>query len=121
MKNLEQIRAAAAIGPAKALDKSAANKLPAMILTNGLLATAAFCLSESEGKNRGGMRATLEITAKHLEDQKHLGSGNGSVEGLIRDLSGKSSAQLQNATAEALALIGYLRRFAEKKTNPNEE
>lgn len=39
----------------------------------------AFCLSESEGKNRGGMRSALEFTAKHLEAQKHLAAGSGSL------------------------------------------
>ncbi len=115
MQNLEQIRAAAAFEPAKALDKSAVNKLPAMILNNGLLSTVAFCCSESDGKNRGGMKDALEITAKHLEKQNLLSSGKGNLDGLIQDLSERSSFHLQNATAEALEFIGYLRRFAKKE------
>jgi CRISPR-associated protein Cmr5 len=121
MKNLDQIRAAAAIVDAADLDKKAVNKLPAMILTNGLLATAAFCLSESEGKSRGGMKSALEATVKYLEQQRFISKGSQSLEALISDLSKGSSLELQHATSEALAFIGYLRRFATKDDNSGEE
>ena len=61
MKNLEQIRAAAALEPAKTLDKAAVNKLPAMIMSNGLLATIAFCHAESSGGNRSQMATALMV------------------------------------------------------------
>jgi len=114
MKNLEQIRAANALDPAKELSRSAVNKLPAMILTNGLLATAAFCNAEGGGENRGDMKKALVATAKHLASLGHLSSNTYTVEGMITDLSQRCSHELQRATAEALAFIAYLKRFAPK-------
>ena len=114
MKNLEQIRAAHALEPAMGLSRSAVNKLPAMILTNGLLATAAFCNAEGGGENRGDMKKALDATARHLAARGHLASGTNNVADLIQDLSRRSSHELQRATAEALAFIAYLKRFAPK-------
>lgn len=114
MKNLEQIRAANALNPAKELSRSAVNKLPALILSNGLLATAAFCNAEGGGENRGDMKKALAATAKHLADRGHLATGTSTVEHMIADLSKRDSHQLQRATAEALAFIAYLKRFAPK-------
>ncbi len=114
MKNLEQIRAAHAWGPSRTLDKAAVNKLPALILSNGLLATAAFCRKESTGNNRDGMGQAFEATAKHLALRGLVGASVNSIDGLIQDLVARNSMELQRATTEALAFIGYLRRFAEK-------
>lgn len=116
MQNLEQIRAAAAFKRAQTLDKTAVNKLPASILNNGLLATVAFCRKEKDG-SKGEMKEALGITAEHLENQNLLSPGKGNLDGMIEDLASKDSFQLQNATAEALEFIGYLRRFAVKKTD----
>jgi CRISPR-associated protein Cmr5 len=120
-KNLEQIRAATALNPAKSLDKAAINKLPAMIINNGLLATTAFCISDSNGKNRTDMAKALDETAKHLAGRAILTQGTGDAEAMIKDLSARDSYELQRATAEALAFIGYLRRFAQKSKNPSSE
>ncbi len=121
MKNLEQIRAKAAIGPAAKLDKSAINKLPAMILSNGLLATIAFCHSDSSGEGRSHMAEAMRATARHLGDL-NMGEKNSSdVAAFVKDLSDRDSAHLQRATAEALAFIGYLRRFAVKRDKTNNQ
>jgi CRISPR type III-B/RAMP module-associated protein Cmr5 len=114
MKNLEQIRAANALEPAKDLSRSAVNKLPAMILANGLLATAAFCNAEGGGENRADMKKALAATAKHLASRGHLSPTTDTVAGMIADLCQRDSHQLQRATAEALAYIAYLKRFAPK-------
>lgn len=121
MKNLEQIRAAGALASAKSLDKSAVNKLPAMIMGNGLLATIAFCHAESSGSNRSHMERALMATAGHLAGQNLASAGNADLMALAQDLSGRDSHHLQRATAESLAFIGYLRRFARKDKNANEE
>jgi CRISPR type III-B/RAMP module-associated protein Cmr5 len=121
MKNLEQIRAAAALEPAKSLDKAAVNKLPAMILSNGLLATIAFCHSESSGGNRSHMANALMATAKHLVGQNLAPTGANDLMAFAHALSTQDSHHLQRATAEALAFIGYLRRFAKKDKNTPEE
>jgi CRISPR type III-B/RAMP module-associated protein Cmr5 len=115
MKNLEQIRAANAIEPAKSLDRSAVNKLPAMILTNGLLAAAAFCEAEGGGDNRGQMKRALDATTDHLSKRGLIAQGKTQTKELIADLAARDSHQLQRATAEALAFIAYLKRFAPKK------
>lgn len=121
MKNLEQIRAAAALEPAKNLDKAAVNKLPAMIMSNGLLATIAFCHSESSGSNRSQMATALMATAGHLVTQKLASAGSSDLMAFAKDLSGRDSHHLQRATTEALAYIGYLRRFAKKDKNSPKE
>ena len=115
-QNLEQIRATNALDPAKNLDRSAVNKLPALILTNGLLAAAAFCDAEGGGENRSSMKDALDATARHLAARGHLTPGTKSVRAMIEDLVKRDSHDLQRATAEALAFIAYLKRFAPKKT-----
>ena len=112
MKNLEQIRAAAALPAAHNLSRSAVSKLPALILQNGLLATAAFCNAEGGGENREGMRTAMNATAAYLSAQGLLNTGINTVAEMIADLSNRSSHHLQRATTEALAFIAYLKRFA---------
>lgn len=114
MKNLEQIRAAHALPKAQGLSRSAVNKLPALILQSGLLATAAFCEAEGGGENRKDMKKALEATAEHLSARGHIAPNINTVRGMIDDLSRRSSHELQRATAEALAFISYLKRFAPK-------
>ncbi|MGH8023374.1 MAG: type III-B CRISPR module-associated protein Cmr5 [Limisphaerales bacterium] len=113
-KNLEQIRAAAALEAAKSLSRSAVNKLPALILQNGLLAAAAFCEAEGDGENRKGMKGALDATATHLAERGQINGNCNTVKGMIDDLTKGDSHSLQRATAEALAFIAYLKRFAPK-------
>lgn len=115
MQNLEQIRAANALEPARNLDRSAVNKLPAMIITNGLLATAAFCEAEGGGDNRSNMKSALDATARHLATRGLVAANTASTRSLIEDLARRDSHHLQRATAEALAFVAYLKRFAPKK------
>jgi len=115
MQNLEQIRAAHALEPAKKLDRKAVNRLPAMILANGLLAAAAFCDAEGGGDNRKDMKAALNATAAHLAQRGLIATGKNTAKGIIEDLSGRDSKHLHRATSEALAFIAYLKRFAPKK------
>ncbi len=114
MKNLEQLRAAHALEPAKNLDRSAINKLPALILANGLLATAAFCEAEGGGDNRSHMKRAMDATAAHLADRNLIAATKTSTKGIIEDLGNRDSHYLQRATTEALAFIAYLKRFAPK-------
>lgn len=112
MQNLEQIRAAAALKPAEGLDRSAVNKLPALIIANGLLAAAAFCQAEGGGENRKGMKRAMDAIAAHLAGQGRLGASVKTTEALIEDLAHRDSYDLQQATTEALAYLAYLKRFA---------
>jgi len=112
MKNLDQIRAAAALGPAKKLDRSAISRLPGLILSNGLLSAAAFCDADGGGDNRGHLKMAMEATAEHLVDRGIASEGTKSIQDLIEDLGRKDSLVLQRATAEALSYLAYLKRFA---------
>ncbi len=117
MKNLEQIRAANALGCADALDRQAVRKLPAMVLANGLLAAAAFSL---DSESRRNMRTVWVAIGKHLHQRGHLKAAptgqddNATVKSYLKELCARSSGELQNATAEALAYLGYLKRFTPK-------
>lgn len=131
MQNLDQIRAAAADkllpqGQKHTFDRSDVVGIPALILSNGLLAAAAFCCEQGKDK-RSGMRHAFDGIAKHL--QAH-GIATPTTEAndrqvnpstrLISDLATKDSLTLQRATTEALAFLSYLKRFAlkkEKKSN----
>lgn len=119
MKNLEQIRAQHALkaiqSSSGALSRAAVNKLPAMIISNGLLATTAFCEAEGGGDNRGGMKLALQETSRHLEDCGHFHDVGGCLQKMITKLSEADSRTLQRATVEALAYISYLKRFAPKQ------
>lgn len=114
MQNLDQIRAAAALEPAKDLNRSAISKLPGLILNNGLLAAAAFCDAEGGGGNRPQLKNAMAATARHLADRGIAARGTANIPDLIRDLSTKDSINLQRATSEALAYLAYLKRFAKK-------
>jgi CRISPR/Cas system CMR-associated protein Cmr5 small subunit len=122
MKNLEQIRAANALAYAKAGVKTRGSeegevvkKLPALIMANGLLAAGAFAFAKGEDE---GWYVCFDHLAKHLADPQidivPLESSN--LQTLLDHLSNKAdSATLMLATEEALAWLGYARRFVRKE------
>lgn len=117
MQNLDQIRAAAADkllpqGKTHPFVRSDVVGLPALILTNGLLAAAAFCCEEGKDK-RQGMKLAFDGIALHLKERSLTTATTG--KNLIMDLATKDSLSLQRATTEALAFLAYLKRFALKK------
>lgn len=117
MKNLEQIRAKQADDAIKRhdnLSKSAVNKLPALILQNGMLAASAFCSADGGGENRMHLKTALEETARYLAKRGLIESNITLVKDMIDDLSKRDSYELQHATDEALSFIAYLKRFAPK-------
>ena len=113
MQNLEQIRAANALKAAANTSRTAVSKLPAMILANGLLATAGFCAAG--GDSRKEMKNAMDHTAEHLAGRDLINRDPGKTDGLIKDLSQRKSIDLQRATSEALTFISYLKRFAKQK------
>lgn len=118
MKNLDQIRAALALETAKKTTKQDVNKLPALILANGLLATLAFaCEKNDRGEyKRPCMAAVMDGVSNHLaKPEIGIAPGVSSAETLLQFLSKENSHTLQCATAEALAFIAYVKRFAEKE------
>jgi len=117
MQNLDQIRAAAAdkllpLGAKHDFDRSDVVGIPALILSNGLLAAAAFCCEQGKEK-RAGMKLAFNGIATHLKERGLTTASTG--QGLISDLVTKDSLDLQRATTEALAFLAYLKRFAVKK------
>lgn len=111
MKNREQIRARNAL---RALennrnlkgqgDGNVLSGFPALIVNNGLLATLAFSLKG------GGHQAIMDAIEEHLRDPEiSLLPEN---EELRIYLTESDSDQLRLCTAEALAYLNYLKRFA---------
>jgi|GEM_PF-4141884 len=118
MQNLDQIRAAAAdkllpLGKPHPFDRSDVASIPALILTSGLLPAAAYCCEKGKDK-RKGMKAAFDGIASHLKTRGLTDVEKG--EALAADLARKDSLNLQRATAEALALLTYLKRFSLPKS-----
>jgi CRISPR-associated protein Cmr5 len=121
MRNLEQIRAAHALGTAERTTKAAVSKLPAMIMANGLLAAAAFASEKSKkdsnSPKRPDLKKAMDGLAEHLaRPELHLAvlANATHTEALIQRLSASTSLDLQRATAEALAYLSYVKRFTTK-------
>jgi CRISPR-associated protein Cmr5 len=93
---------------------------PALIVNNGLLATLAFSISK---KDKGGYKEICDAIAKHLETVGLLSGKPATREGLRDLLVSQDSAALRRCTAEALAYLNYLKRFAkgEAKRSDDEE
>ena len=89
MQNLEQLRAAAALQAAPDIKREAISKLPGLIINNGLLAA------------------------------RKIISNADSIKSMTEELAGRDSSVLQRATAEALAFLAFLKRFAEKSEKKN--
>ncbi len=116
-RSLEQQRAAAAwqcVQSAKGKSWSRdysqlAKSLPAMVQVNGLGQALAFLRSKrKEGSNE---HARLAADVSRWVSQQLLGSAR---DDLIPWIIGQaSSAEYRRATAEALAFLNWLRRFAE--------
>ena len=111
-QNLEQVRAKHALERASDARKQnnegdCLSGYPSLIINNGLLATLAFSLDKKKQHLR-----VADAVAFHLH---HLGvvvQSTPSAAGL-RDLLVKTdSHKLRRATAEALAFLAYLKRFA---------
>ncbi len=117
MQNLDQVRAAHALKEALKTDKAAVSKLPAMLLSNGLLGMLAFA-AEAEKPKREKMKAAVTSLTLHLA-QPAAGfpelAGTATPESLASRLATGSALTLQRATTEALAYFSYLKRYAPKK------
>jgi len=88
--------------------RSIAVKVPSLILTNGLGQTLAFL--KAKGKNEPANEH--EILYKHIEEwlQRQLGINKNLLDWLVNNAT---SQQYRLATMEALALLQWLKRFAE--------
>jgi CRISPR/Cas system CMR-associated protein Cmr5 small subunit len=119
MQNLDQIRAAAASHLCAHADftRSDVAGFPSLIVNNGLLAATAF-VAENEREARAGAALAANGMALHLANAVHgITALNGVTDaaGLVRALSARAtSLDLQRATAEALAFLSYVKRFARR-------
>lgn len=119
MKNLDQIRAANALEAAKSNTFAGVNdggivkKIPTMIRENGFLGALAFAC-EKKGGDHGKV---FEVILKHLKDPlvKVVDVPGTSADDLMAYAVNQSSAKLREITAESVAYLAYLRRFASKE------
>ncbi len=111
MKNLEQLRAAHALESAPTIQKGAGEgkasgvvkKIPAQVITNGLLASMAFALSK-EGE--AGFANVYDAFIHYYEP-----ISSSTLRDALEELSNGSAEELRRATAELMAYLNYLRRF----------
>jgi CRISPR/Cas system CMR-associated protein Cmr5 small subunit len=121
MKNLEQIRAANALAYAEAgvntrgsQGGEVVKKLPALIMSNGLLAAGAFAYAKNEGE---GWYVCFDHLAKHLAhvDVGVVPRDKANLKALLDYLTrAADSGTLKQATDEALAWLCYAKRFVKK-------
>jgi len=119
MKNLEQIRAANALAYAQAGGNTrgtqggeVVNKLPALIMSNGLLAAGAYAYDKGKG-----WRVCFDHLAAHLahKDVGVVPAEKRDLKALLEYLTREAdSGILQLATDEALAWLCYAKRFVKK-------
>lgn len=119
MKTLAQIRSANALTASKTPGMGKGQKggdaisgFPMLIKTDGLLAAAAFAIETNrEGKpKQEGARHIITAVAKHLADRGICQAQT--ANDLVEELSRGDSTKLRQATAEALAYLAYLKRYA---------
>lgn len=117
MKNRDQIRARnalEALSERSDLTKGqqggdALTGFPAFIIGNGLLATIAYSIAKGAGYPH-----ICDAIARHLADPEIslIPKDSGSTNGLRDYLAESESEVLRLCTAESLAYLNYLRRFA---------
>ena len=90
---------------------SQARGLPALIQTNGLGQTLAYLLSKGKGDPGKPHQLLYQHTSRWVTEQLKWGTGDD----LLVRLTQESSANYRRATSEAMALLIWLRRFAEAR------
>lgn len=111
-QNLEQVRAKHALEKAPDARKQinegdCLSGYPSLIINNGLLATLAFSID----KEKQHLRVATAI-AFHLHHLGVVAQPAPSAAALRDALVNADSHKLRRATAEALAFLAYLKRFA---------
>lgn len=93
---------------------SVVNKMPAMIMVNGLGQTLAFLLSKSKGEEGAVKKEVYEHFSEWLKGAKTIcwESESQGIEDISERLTRVSSATYRQATKEALKLSIWLKRFA---------
>jgi CRISPR/Cas system CMR-associated protein Cmr5 small subunit len=125
MKNLEQMRAAHALKfwagnrheDLKGEHGSqVARELVTQLVNQGLLATIASAKDQSLSDRRSGAEELMLEVGKFLAAKERglLPFPVNQTDDLVRGLTSHPAWLLQQATAEALAYLGYLKRFRAK-------
>lgn len=125
IQNYAQLRAKNAFEAAKdtkfagANDGKVVKKIPHMIIENGLLGAMAFAIEKREEKTTGYydvFRAILKHLKSSVFDDMFVGNkvSQDDVEGWFGQLASGSAEDLRMTTAESMAYLSYLRRFAKK-------
>jgi CRISPR/Cas system CMR-associated protein Cmr5 small subunit len=126
MENLEQRRAAHALAKAESCRKQSGegdclSGYPGLIINNGLLSCLAYSLEK-----KGQHERVANAIAYHLHEMEiceRFGGGQADGSWLLQHLTGRTPAAgnqavtahtLRRATDEALAFLGYLKRFAKQ-------
>ena len=93
-----------------------ARGLPALIQTNGLGQTLAYLLAKGKHKDAVKQENPHHLLYSHLSRwvMKEIWQREDS-DGLLVKLTQESSANYRRATSEAMALLIWLRRFAEAR------
>lgn len=91
--------------------KAYAKNIPMMIKTNGLGATLAFIKAKGKGKGKDGNAydKLYNQISKWLKDEKKLINNND----LVKEIVEKPSSEYRFITIEVLALMSWIRRFAD--------
>lgn len=122
-RNLAQIRALNAVEAAKdgvfagQNDGEVVKKIPAYIIESGLLGALAFALEKG-----GGHRAVFQAVLTHLKSVDDPTARNAAgPEAWFEALANAPVSELRAATAETMAYLAFLRRFAKKEKDNGEK
>lgn len=125
IRNLAQLRAQNALEAAKDKtfqglnDGDVVKKIPAYIIESGLLGTLAFALEKG-----GGHLAVFEAVLVHLKDKEindPTARDAADPKAWFEELAGADVSQLRAATAETMAYLAFLRRFAKKESKQEKD
>lgn len=116
--NLEQYRAQQALSSADDIEKgvgggqAVAKKVPTMIRENGFLGALAFAVEKKSGNalKNPAHASVFEAVRKYLVGVGMVTASD--TDGLMKDMSKESADKLRLVTAESIAYLNYLRRFA---------
>lgn len=117
MKNLEQIRAKNALDATTgktfkgANDGEVVKKIPTMIRENGLLGALAFAV---ENESKKGHADVFRAIIRHLADIRVI-KKEIDLTAFVQELCAADAVYLRVVTAESMAYLNYLRRFARKE------
>lgn len=128
-QNLEQYRAMMALKSASDISKGngggkmVAKKVATQIRENGFLGALAFAsekktTKEEQFKNKAH-QSVFEAIRKYLVGIKLVSAKT--TDEMMKDISGGTAIELRIITAEAIAYMNYLRRFAKPDKNNGED